>query len=62
MVCVLTLLVALCASAVLAAPARSDFVIEPHGLKLLINGKQLPKTPFGGPDRYTPIRAARAGT
>jgi hypothetical protein len=55
----LTLVAGLGASAVLAAPARSDFVIEPHGLKLLINGKQLPKTPFGGPDRYTPIKASK---
>ena len=59
MVCALALLAALGASLVLAAPARSDFVIEPHGLKLLINGKQLPKTPFGGPDRYTPIKASK---
>jgi hypothetical protein len=55
----LTLSVALLASAVLAAPARPAFIILPHGLQLLINGKQLPKTPFSGPDRYTPIKASK---
>ena len=54
-----TLVAALCASAVLAPPARSTFIIQPSALKLLINGKQLPKTPFGGPDRYTPIKASK---
>jgi hypothetical protein len=47
------LIAALCASAVLlAAPAHSAATAQPHGLKLLINGKQLPITPFAGPDHY----------
>lgn len=55
----LALLAALCAALLLAAPAESGPVsAKPHALKLLINGKQLPITPFAGPDRYNPINAS----
>jgi hypothetical protein len=40
-----------------AHPARVS--AKPHALKLLINGKQLPITPFSGPDRYNPISAGK---
>jgi hypothetical protein len=43
----------------LAAPAHSAAVsTKPHAVKLLINGKRLPITPFAGPDRYNPIAAS----
>src|SRR6266568_9406013 len=54
------MLAALCASVFVAAPAQSASVVtKPHALKLLINGKRLPITPFSGPDRYNPIKAGR---
>jgi hypothetical protein len=55
----LTLVAALCASAWLVAPARSAAAAQPHALKLLMNGKRLPITPFGGPDYYNPITASK---
>ena len=56
----LSLLAALCVSVWIAAPARSAAVsAKPKTLKLLINGKQLPITPFGGPDKYNPITAGK---
>jgi opacity protein-like surface antigen len=59
-ICGFALIAALCASAVLlATPAHSAATAQPHGLKLLINGKQLPITPFAGPDRYNPISASK---
>ena len=60
MICGLTLVSTLCASVFLAAPAHSAAVsAQPHALQLLINGKQLPITPFAGPDRYNPITAGK---
>jgi hypothetical protein len=48
------------ASALLATSAHSAPVsAKPHALKLLINGKQLPVTSFGGPDRYNPIKSSK---
>jgi hypothetical protein len=57
--CGLTLLAALGAWVVVAAPASATLATKPHALKLLINGKQLPITPFAGPDRYNPIKASK---
>jgi hypothetical protein len=55
----LTLLAAACAAVSIAAPAHSAAVsTKPQALKLLINGKQLPITQFGGVDRYTPIKVS----
>jgi hypothetical protein len=45
-----------------AAPSRGEAsraLVRPHALKLLINGRQLPITPFQGPDRYTPISTGK---
>jgi hypothetical protein len=54
------LLATLCASVLIAAPAPAAVTATtPHALRLLINGKQLPITPFGGPDRYNPIKATK---
>ncbi len=54
------LIATLCASAVLlATPAHSAATSQPHALKLLINGKQLPITPFTGPDHYNSIAASK---
>jgi len=55
----LGLVATLCgASALLAAPAHSAAVsAKPHGLELLMNGKKLPITALGGPDRYNAINA-----
>jgi hypothetical protein len=59
-VCGLALIAALCVSAVLhATPAHSAATAQPHSLKLLINGKQLPITPFTGPDHYNAITASK---
>jgi hypothetical protein len=54
-----TLLAALGASVLLAASAHSAAVTKPHALKLLINGKQLRITAFGGTDYYNPIKASK---
>jgi hypothetical protein len=55
----LTLLAALGAAVAVASPADSAAgSTKPHALKLLINGKQLRITPFGGPDYYNPIKAS----
>jgi hypothetical protein len=55
----MALVAAVAASISIAAPARSAPVsTKPHALKLLINGKQLPITPFGGPDRYNAVKAS----
>jgi hypothetical protein len=55
---VLTLLALSCA-AVFIAPAQSASTSsKPRALKLLINGKRLPITPFAGPDRYNPIHVS----
>lgn len=51
------LVAVLCASVWVAAPASSAVSAKPSALKLLINGKQLPITPFAGPDRYNKIKA-----
>jgi hypothetical protein len=54
------LLATLGASVWLAAPAGSATVsTQPHSLRLLINGKQLPITPFSGPDRYNPVKSSK---
>jgi hypothetical protein len=59
-ICGFALIGALCASSVLlATPAHSATTAKPHALKLLINGKQLPITPFTGPDHYNPITASK---
>ena len=58
-ICGLTLLAAFCACVAVAAPASGTVAAKPHALKLLINGKQLPITPFAGPDRYNPIKASK---
>lgn len=55
----LLLVAALFASVWLAAPAQSASVSGPSALKLLINGKKLPITPFSGPDRYNPIKVSK---
>jgi len=53
-------LAAVCASVLIAAPAHSAGVsAKPYALKLLINGHRLPITQFGGPDRYTPVKAIK---
>jgi hypothetical protein len=55
----LTLFALVCAAVFIAAPAQSASVSsKPRGLKLLINGKRLPITPFAGPDRYNPIHVS----
>jgi hypothetical protein len=59
-ICGLTLVSTLCAAVFLAAPAQSArSSATPHALQLLINGKQLPITPFTGPDHYNPITASK---
>lgn len=55
----LALVATLCASVWLAAPASAKATAAPHALKLLINGKQLPLTPFAGPDHYNAITASK---
>ncbi len=55
----LPLLAALGASVLTAAPAKSaPAAARPHGLKLLINGKQLQITK-GGADIYNPIKGPK---
>lgn len=62
-ICGLTLVAALSAAFAIAVPAHSATAsTKPHALKLLINSKQLPITPFGGPDRYNPITASTVKT
>jgi hypothetical protein len=51
----LALVATLCASVWLAAPAGAKATAQPHALKLLMNGKQLPITPFAGPDHYNAV-------
>jgi hypothetical protein len=56
-ICGLTLLAALSAAVWIAAPAESAGVsTKPHALKLLINGKKLTITRFGGLTSTTPSR------
>jgi hypothetical protein len=55
----LALVAALCASVWLAAPAGAKTAAAPHALKLLINGKQLPITPFAGPDHYNAVNFSK---
>lgn len=56
----MTLVAALGAAVAIAAPAHSAAVsTRPHALKMLINGKRLPITPFNGPDLYNPITASK---
>jgi hypothetical protein len=57
-ICGLTLLAAVSAAVWIAAPAESAGAAKPHALKLLINGKKLPITRFGGTDIYNPIKAS----
>ena len=63
MICGFALIAALCASVLIAAPAfsatASTKATTIHSLRLLINGKQLPITPFAGPDRYNPIKVSK---
>jgi hypothetical protein len=60
----LTLLAALSAAVAIAAPASHSAAVSTkrHALKLLINGKRLPITPFAGPDLYNPITASKVRT
>jgi hypothetical protein len=53
------LVVAVCACVWMIAPAGSAAAATPTALKLLINGKQLPITPFSGPDKYNRITASK---
>ena len=62
-ICGLALVAALSAAFAIAVPAHSATAsTKPHALKLLINGKRLPITPFSGPDRYNPITASKVRT
>lgn len=54
-----TLVATFSAAVFITAPAQSASVSsKPKALKLLINGKRLPITPFSGPDRYNPIHVS----
>lgn len=56
----MTLVAAVCVAVFIAAPANSASSSgKPRALKLLINGKRLPITAFGGPDRYNPITVSK---
>jgi hypothetical protein len=58
-ICGFTLVAALCGSVAIAAPAQSAVSAQPHALRLLMNGKQLPITRFGAPDHYIPVSARK---